>query len=230
MKQLISKGIVLTRTNFGEADRILTMLSPDFGKLRLIAKGVRRERSKLAGGIELFSISNITFIKGRGEIDTLISTRLIEHYGNVVTDIQRVQLGYELIKLLNKTTEDNVNIEYFELLKTTFRDLNELTINENLIRIWFYAQLLRFDGHSPNLRTDPTGQKLETGQNFSFNLEKVAFEPQNEGQLEEDHIKFLRLIFSDNQPLVLQKVSNFDQLLIVCAPIVESMLNTFVRV
>ena len=230
MNQLISKGIVLTRTNFGEADRILTMLSPDFGKLRLIAKGVRRERSKLAGGIELFSVSNITFIKGRGEIDTLISTRLIQHYGNIVTDIQRVQLGYELIKLLNKATEDNVNEEYFELLKSTFRDLDRLTINENLIRIWFYAQLLRLDGHSPNLRTDPIGQKLEMGQNFSFNLEKVAYEQQNNGEFKTDHIKFLRLIFSDNQPLVLQKVSNFDQLLTACAPIVESMLNTFVRV
>ena len=51
MKQFISTGIVLARTDFGEADRILTMLSPDFGKLHLIAKGVRKERSKLAGGI-----------------------------------------------------------------------------------------------------------------------------------------------------------------------------------
>src|ERR1700722_4601390 len=100
MNQIISTGIVLSRTDFGEADRILTMLSPDFGKLRLIAKGVRRERSKLAGGIELFSVSNITFIKGKRDIDTLISTRLIQHYRNIVTDIGRVQLGYKLIKLL----------------------------------------------------------------------------------------------------------------------------------
>jgi DNA repair protein RecO (recombination protein O) len=230
MKPLNSTGIVLTRTDFGEADRILTMLTPDFGKLHLIAKGVRKERSKLAGGIELFSVSNITFIKGRGDIDTLISTRLIQHYRNIVTNLQRVQLGYELIKLLNKSTEDNVNIEYFELLKTTLRDLDKLSINENLIRIWFYAQLLRLDGHGPNLRADPTGQKLEVGQNFSFNLEKVAFVPQKNGEIDTDHIKFLRLIFSDNQPLHLQKVSNLEQLLVICAPIVQSMLNTFVRV
>jgi DNA repair protein RecO (recombination protein O) len=230
MRQLISTGIVLTRTDFGEADRILTMLSPDFGKLHLIAKGVRRERSKLAGGIELFSVSNITFIKGRGSIDTLISTRLIQHYRNIVTDIRRVQLGYELIKILNKSTEDNVNSEYFELLRTTLENLDKLAINENLIRIWFYAQLLRLDGHSPNLRTDPTGHKLESGQNFSFNLEKVAFTPQNNGEFGTNHVKFLRLIFSDNQPLLLDKLSNLDQQLVICAPIVQSMLNTFVRV
>ena len=230
MKQLISTGIVLTRTDFGEADRILTMLSPDFGKLHLIAKGVRRERSKLAGGIELFSVSNITFIKGRGGIDTLISTRLIQHYRNIVTDIRRVQLGYELIKILNKATEDNLNSEYFELLRTTFESLDKLAINENLIRIWFYAQLLRFDGHSPNLRTDPTGHKLESGQNFSFNLDKVAFAPQNNGEFSSAHVKFLRLIFSDNKPLLLDKLGNLDQQLVICAPIVQSMLNTFVRV
>lgn len=59
---IVTSGIVLNRINFGEADRILTVITPDQGKLSLIAKGVRKEKSKLAGGIELFSVSNISFI------------------------------------------------------------------------------------------------------------------------------------------------------------------------
>ncbi len=229
MKQFISTGIVLSRINFGEADRIVTMLSPDFGKLHLIAKGVRRERSKLAGGIELFSISTITFIKGRKDIDTLISTRLIKHYRNIVSDLNRVQLGYDLIKLLNKATEDSLSADYFELLKNAFQALDS-SISEKLISIWFYAQLLRLDGHSPNLLTDLNGKKLEIGHNFHFNIEKVSFVPQLDGEIKTDHIKFLRLIFSDNQPSVLQKVRNSDQLMTGCTIIVQTMLDTFVRV
>ena len=97
--------IVLLRVDYGEADRIVTVLTPDVGKLTLMAKGVRKVKSKLAGGIELFSTSEITYLPGRGSIATLVSTRLDTHYGTIVSDINRTMLGYELIKLLDKTTE-----------------------------------------------------------------------------------------------------------------------------
>jgi DNA repair protein RecO (recombination protein O) len=230
MKQQLTTGIVLARTNYGESDRILTVLTSSYGKLHLIAKGVRKERSKLAGGIELFSISNFSFIKGRGDIDTLTSSRLIQHYSHIVGDIERVQLGYELIKLINKGTEDNIGNDYFELLKTALQALDTLTIDENLIRAWFYAQLLRLDGHSPNLRTDQNGQKLKVDQNFNFRLDDAVLIPEDSGQLTTDHVKFLRLIFSDNQPKTLQQVKDSRQLLSSCFPVVQAMLNTFVRV
>jgi DNA repair protein RecO (recombination protein O) len=230
MKQFITEGIVLSRTDFGEADRIITVITPDYGKLRLIAKGVRKIKSKLAGGIELFSVSNISFIKGRGEIDTLISTRLIQHYKHITSDLQRVQLGYELIKLLNSVTEDNVGIEYFDLLKTMIQTLDKLNVDIDLIRTWYYAQLLKLSGHSPNLLSDASGHKLQTGQSFSFNLNNGTLIPQNNGNLTTQHVKLLRLIFSHNRPWVLQQVNDMPQLLTKCTPIVQAMLNTFVRV
>jgi recombinational DNA repair protein (RecF pathway) len=57
---------------------------PDSGKLSLMAKGVRKVKSKLAGGIELFSTSEITYIPGRGSVGTLVSSRLMRHYGGIV--------------------------------------------------------------------------------------------------------------------------------------------------
>ena len=56
MNQLVTDGIVLSRVNYGEADRIIKLLTPEAGKLSLMARGVRKPKSKLAGGIELFSI------------------------------------------------------------------------------------------------------------------------------------------------------------------------------
>ena len=47
MKQVVTKAIVLARTNYGEADRIVSVLTADKGKVRLLAKGVRKIKSKM---------------------------------------------------------------------------------------------------------------------------------------------------------------------------------------
>lgn len=227
--QLITQGIILSRTDYGEADRILTLLTPEYGKLRLLAKGVRKVKSKLAGGIELFSVSHITFIRGRGEMGTLISTRLIRHYGNIVGDITRVQLGYELIKTLNKATEDEPEPEYFHLLQATFEALDDSTIHEQLIQSWFGAQLLRQAGHAPNLQTDTAGAQLDAASKYDFSFDDMAFTLRPDGHFAADHIKFLRLIFSSNQPHVLQKIQNADELVQATTPLVQTMLKSHIR-
>jgi len=213
MNGLVTQGIVLARTDYGEADRIVTMLTPDHGKLRLMARGVRKPKSKLAGGIELFSISDITFITGKGEIGTLISTRLRRHYGRIVSDIDRVQLGYELTKTLNRATEDHPEPDYFELLDHTLRSLDDHAIQPGLIHLWFDAQLLRLAGHTPNLNTDTAHQKLQADQSYNFDLDAMSFTPHPTGAFHAADIKFLRLLFSHHKPTELQKVQGTELLL-----------------
>lgn len=230
MNQQTTTAIVLARTDYGEADRIVTVLTPDYGKLRLMAKGVRKVKSKLAGGIELFSVSHITFIRGRGDISTLISTRLIRHYGHIVRDIGRVQLGYELLKLVNRTTEDNAETEYFELLEHAFRALDDAAVPNELIRAWFYAQLLRLGGHTPNLRTDVKGKKLLPDSTYRFDYDTMGFVADGQGMFTAAHIKYLRLLFSDNQPAVLLRVRGQAELLAAVRAIPETMRNMFIRI
>lgn len=230
MNQINTTGIILARTDFGEADRIITLLTPDYGKLRLIAKGVRRVKSKLAGGIELFSISNITFIKGRREIGTLVSTRLVTHYGHIVQDIDRVQAGYELIKLLNKITEDEPEEAYFMLLEGSFAALDDATIQLPLINAWFYAQLLRHGGFAPNLSTDATGKKLDVAAKYNFDFDSSAFAAAPDGRFNANHIKFLRLLFSPNLPKTLQKVQGSGQLVNELLPLEQAMLHQHLNV
>ena len=61
MQTLRTEAIILRRTNYGEADRILNMLTPQHGKVSAIAKGVRKAKSKLAGGLELFAVGYVQF-------------------------------------------------------------------------------------------------------------------------------------------------------------------------
>jgi DNA repair protein RecO (recombination protein O) len=230
VNQILTKGIVLSRTDYGEADRIITLLTPSNGKLRLMARGVRKIKSKLAGGIELFSVSDITYITGKGDIGTLISSRLDQHYGNIVGDLDRVQLGYELIKLLNKATEDHPEAEYFQLLQQTFEALNDVTIDLDLIRIWFEAHLLKLSGHTPNLTTDTNGDKLAADQAYNFDLDAMTLTPHAQGSLNTGHIKVLRLIFDHHKPSQLQKVQDIDQAFKKIAPLVRAMLTDHIRI
>lgn len=229
MNQIVTKGIILTRTNYQEADRVLSILTPDYGKVSALAKGVRKSKSKLAGGVELFSISEIGFIKGKGTLATLTTARLLVHYDRIVQDINRTMLGYELLKLLNKVTEDEPGREYFELLQELFKALDDSDISEDLIRLWFYAQLLREAGHTPNLRTDSSKQQLAPEGNYHFTHDEMHFTAHPEGMFLADHIKLLRLSFSNNTPRGLHKIQGADELITTCMQLVRTILPNHIR-
>ena len=227
MKTTRTHGIVLSRIDYGEADRIITLLTPDHGKITLMARGVRKIKSKLAGGIELFSTSDISFVRGKGDIGTLVSTQLIKHHGNIIKDIERVQLGYELIKLLNKATEDSAEGEYFDLLDQVFKSLDDASINLDLVKVWFYAQLLTLSGHTPNMNTDNSGEKLSVDQKYNFDYDNVSFAKHPAGRFEANHIKTMRLLFSGNKPKQLSAVEGFNQNLDAIKPLVTTLQKTY---
>lgn len=232
MNSIVTKGIVLTRTDFGEADRIITFLTSDHGKLRAMAKGVRKSQSKLAGGIELFSISNLTFIKGRGEIYTLISTRLDKHFGKIVTELDRTQAGYAILKLLNRATEDQPESAYFDLLTRSFEALNDLDVDPTLTKLWFEMQLLKLSGHSPNLKTDTKGQALQVNGAYAFHFDRMTFQPvaqKSPARLPTEAIKFLRLGFSNHRPKALQRIQDLDKLIAPTDKVIHSILRTHLR-
>lgn len=228
MKQIVTHGIVLTRTDFGEADRIITLLTPDQGKIRVMAKGVRRIKSKLAGGIELFSVSDITYIPGRGEIQRLVSTRLQVHYGNIVKELDRTMLGYEMLKRVNRATEDGLGEEYFDLLNISLNALNE-NMHATLLELWFDAQLLRHAGNQPNLVTDSTGKKLEAGQEYTFDFDSMTFLAVPSGMYAPEHIKFLRLAFGVTDPRQLQQVTDAGQVAGTCFQLISTLRQQYIR-
>lgn len=229
MRQFRTQGIVLARTDYAEADRIITFLTPDHGKVDAIAKGVRKNKSKLAGGIELFSISDLSLIVGRSEIYTLVSSRLIKHYGNIVKDLDRTALAYEVIKRLNRATEDAAEKAYFDLLSSAFAALDDESVGIALIELWFNMQLLKLTGHTPNLSTDTSGKKLQADKHYSFDFDKMAFWPSNDGSFGVDHIKFLRLGFGPHSAHALNKVSGHKELETSLLPLIKAMLQAHIR-
>ncbi len=223
MKQQTSPAIVLRRTNYGEADRIVTFLTPA-GKLKAIVKGVRRSKSKLAGGIELFSESTVTFLQTSGDLQRIISTRLEEHWDGIVGDLQRMMFGYEAMKLMDKIIEEESDREYYDLLKNCLVALAEVDIPQASIEVWFYLRLLSLQGHEPNLKTDQNDVKLQDDQLYTFSVESMCFAPNPNGQFRADHIKLLRL-GRTHTVAVMRQVKNVKVLSEELQPLFKQLIN-----
>ncbi len=212
MRQVTTKAILLKRLNFGEADRIITVLTPD-GISSLLAKGVRKAKSKLAGGIELFSITDITYIDGRSDLKTITSTRLAIHFRNIVQDINRTMSAYDFMKYINKYAEHSQDTEYFDLLSAGLENLDKLDIPYKITYIWFSLRLLQISGSSLNLEKPLNSKMFHDEGEYSFSYEDMMFLESSNGEYTARHIKLLRLFITSDSPARATQVENIDEFL-----------------
>lgn len=206
-----TEAIILRRTDYGEADRILNLLTPT-GKMSAIAKGVRREKSKLAGGIELFAVTDLVVAQGKGSVGTVTSARLLKFYNHILRDLARLEFGYEAIRQTNRASEESPEPVWFDLLKLTFENLDDLEIDVRITATWFRLQLAILLGVGLNLATDTRGQRLVLDGRYNFDPGEMAFEPAPGGTYTSDHIKLLRLLSGSN-PRIVAKVGGTVDLL-----------------
>lgn len=212
MRRASTKAIVLRRINYEEADRILTVITPEYGKVSLFAKGVRRSKSKLAGGLELFSISDIVFIDGKNDLKTVVSARLDRHFGSISKNITTTMLAYDFLKLIDQYTQDTCEREFFELLEHSLHSLHEQHEDSLLVRIWFAVQLLHRSGESINLDQQVSGAPFEEGSVYAFDFEDHGFYTHRSGTYGSRHIKFLRLLSKVDSPENLLRVEHAKDL------------------
>lgn len=204
-----TNGVILRRTNYGEADRIITFLSPDNGQLSALARSVRRERSKLAGGIELLSICEFNLVRGNNNIDglwTLTGARIITYFDQIVTNYERMQFSYDFLKLVARLGDSIDTPELYYILTDGLAGLNNMAIDLKLVQAWCYLRLARLQGGELNLITDNNGMQLVEGADYNFDKSEGVFiyAPQG-GQYDSETIKLLRLM-TVNPPTVLSKI------------------------
>ena len=105
---LRTSAIILHRTKYGETDRILNLLTPE-GRKSCIAKGARKEKSKLAGGIEMFTVSDIVIHESeKSHLAILTSAKMTKNYLNIISDLACFELGSKIIKMTNKAQLDKI--------------------------------------------------------------------------------------------------------------------------
>lgn len=143
-------AVVLRRVSSGEADRILTVFTPHFGKLKLIAKGVRKTTSRKAGHIELFSLVDLLVSRARG-LDVLTQAETVRIFDKLREDLDKTSCAYYLAELVDSFTEESdKNSALFELFVFTLARLNQAS-DPHLLMRYFELQLFSLTGFQPQL-------------------------------------------------------------------------------
>jgi DNA repair protein RecO (recombination protein O) len=208
------RAIVLRRTNYGEADRILQLLTP-VGKCSVIARGVRREKSRLAGGIELFAICEVVIGEGKGDLGILTSSKLIKFYRHIMDNYDRMQFAYTAIKLVTKSSEMVDGPEWYDVLSETFAGLDSNIISFELVQTWFYLHYSAIMGYELSLWHDNMGNDLSSENIYKYDTTERGLFVYLNGELTSNHIKLLRLI-STRSLNVLAKIGGVESVIHDC--------------
>lgn len=166
-----SEGIVLRRRDFGEADRLLTLYTRDYGKVRAIAKGARKPQSRKGGHIELFMRTNFLIARGR-TLDIVTQAELVEPYRGLRDDLARTAYASYAVELLdNFTAEEDRDLRKYNLLVQALHWLEEAT-DLRLAARYYELHILALAGYQPQLFRclDCGEQILEQDQFFSAEL------------------------------------------------------------
>lgn len=228
MKTIRTQAIVLRRTNYGEADRIVQLLTPD-GRRSVMARGVRKEKSKLAGGIELFAVSDVVIGEGKGDLGILTSAKLEQFYRHILKDYDRLQFGYLAIKLVTRASDTVDEPEWFDLLQEVLAGLDVLTVPLPLIQTWFYVRYAALLGHELNLDLDIAGNPLKADLLYRYDIGEQGLRVATNGEITGEHIKLLRLI-STRSLNVLVQIGGVSELLSECLRLSEAHAAIDLRV
>lgn len=163
-------GIVLKGTNFGEADKILTILTERLGKVKAIAKGVRKMKSHLAGSLEPFMLVDLQLHEGR-TFHIVTGARIKNDFPEIHTDLGKIAKAFFLGELVDKFVAENHPVpDIFELLKQAlaFLEYN----NRDLTIRAFELKIIEAAGFNPELfECVHCKENISAGENFWDDVE-----------------------------------------------------------
>ena len=133
MALISDQGIVLRSFPFGEADRVVVLLSPNHGKLRTVAKGVRKTKSRFGGRLEPFTHVDVVLYEGRN-LDTITQVSVIEAFPRLRADLDKVVTAGTLVEVADAVAQEQESaIRLFLLLQRGLRALDRGPLHPDLL-------------------------------------------------------------------------------------------------
>ena len=144
------RAVVLRKLDYGEADRIFTLLTHTHGKVGAIAKGVRRPSSKLGPSLELYGHVDVLLAKGRGDLDVVAQVQRVPGY-RIAGDVERMAHAALIAELAERVCEDRHPVDgVYELTVTAMDELARETAPRRA-SAWFLMSALDLLGYAPQL-------------------------------------------------------------------------------
>lgn len=220
-----TRGFVIKKRDIGEADRIFTVLTQDFGKIKISGKAIRKIASKLRGGIDIFYLSEIEFIQGKS-YKTLTDTIVLEKFENIKRDLNKFKIVHKIAELLdNLLGVEEKDDKLWDLLVEVFEKLNDYSLSVthySLIYYYFLWNFFSILGYKPELFRCAICQKKLSPDAVYFSSDDGGIicsscknEAKKSKKINSDFVKVLRLILKkDWQILFKLKIQPFLQKLL----------------
>ena len=161
------QGIVLRSYPFGEADRVVVLLSPTRGKMRTVAKGVRKTKSRFGGRLEPFTHVDLVVYEGR-QLDTITQATVIEPFAHLRLDLERVMAAGTMVEGVDAVAQENENSNrLFLLLLRGLKALDQGGGGRDLVSA-FLLKLAGVVGVEPALSRCASCGRTEGLDRFSF--------------------------------------------------------------
>ena len=147
--KIVTSGLVLRETETKETDKILTVLTPDLGKIALIARGARRKNSRIAAASQLLAYSELTLYK-RGNWYILDEASTIELFAGVRQDFVLLSLASYFAELTDSLSEEGEDTrEVLPLVLNALYALGTLKKDPTQVKAAFELRLLALSGFEP---------------------------------------------------------------------------------
>jgi DNA repair protein RecO (recombination protein O) len=144
------RGVVLRTIRLGEADRIVTLMTEQHGKVRAVAKGVRRTKSKFGSRLEPLSHVALLGWQGRGDLDIVNQVEVIDTFRVVREDLDRMATAMSMLEVVDQIGQErHGNPRLYEMLVGALFALSER--NSPMVAPAFFLKVLVLEGSAPVL-------------------------------------------------------------------------------
>ena len=146
------QGVVLRAVKLGEADKIVTVMTQGSGKIRAVAKGIRKTTSRFGARLEPFTHVSLMCYRGRGSLDTITQAEIIAPHLAIRGDLALFAAGETMLEAVDKVAEEHErNVRIALLLLSGVRALDARPADPAAVAESFLLKLLQLSGFHPSL-------------------------------------------------------------------------------
>ncbi|QQG47119.1 MAG: DNA repair protein RecO [Candidatus Woesebacteria bacterium] len=153
-KTFKSEGIIISRKNFSEADRLITLFTKDFGKITLLAKGVRKPKSRKRGSLEIFTLVSFQASE-TNSINLITEVTAINNFPKIRNNLKRTSVAFFICELVSRLTQyEEPHLDLFFLVVNTLKNLQtsqklrvlrENFIKDSVVLLGFWPSYKKID-------------------------------------------------------------------------------------
>lgn len=169
MKTLKVNGIIIAENNSNDFDKMVTMLTPNLGKIGCSARGARRTKSQLLAGTQFLCFGEYMLFKGSQDVYSINSCETIEMFYNLRTDLDKLLYASHITKIISDVTTENQNAFYvLKLFLNTLYAMSETDKDLDFLTSVFKMRLMKIIGFCPEVNECVTCKSKENLNYFSF--------------------------------------------------------------